>query len=267
MISRGLIISLGITLIAVAMLFLYFRNRIGKIEQKVNLMFQLIQEHNTSRELEGRQRAGRTQNGAASAFQSAPPQAPSGSSNHGLIEISDDEGPDNKHTLAGDCDSSDAEPDSDSEEVSDSDDDEADIIKIGSSDNSLGAIRTISLSLNGAEVSPNDHQVDELDELSDLEEMPADIPVQSNVVQLLQGAEAMLETIAGENEEVEAEDAEQTSVDKIENAVKAITVDEKPKSMDKMKVSELKDLAEARGLTNFRNLRKPKLLELLQSSS
>jgi hypothetical protein len=116
-------------------------------------------------------------------------------------------------------------------------------------------------------VSANDHQVDELDELSDLEEMPADIPVQSNVVQLLQGAEAMLETIAGENEGVEAGDAEQTSVDKIENAVKAITVDEKPKSMDKMKVSELKDLAEARGLTNFRNLRKPKLLELLQSSS
>jgi hypothetical protein len=246
------------------MLFLYFRNRIGKIEQKVNLMFQLIQEHNTSRELEGRQRAGRAQGAAASALQSAPPHAPNEDSSHGLIEISEDEGPNNKRTspLSADSDSSDTEPDSDSEEVSDSDeDDETNIIRIGNNDNSLGAIKTISLSLNGAEVSTNDHQVDELDELSDLEEVPTNVPVQSNVVQLLQGAEASKGDTAATN------DAELTVVDKIESSIKAIIVDETPKSMDKMKVSELKDLAEARGLTNFRNLRKPKLIELLQSSS
>ena len=42
---RELLISIGITCIVSVVLFLYFRNKIGKIEQKVDLMFQLIQEY------------------------------------------------------------------------------------------------------------------------------------------------------------------------------------------------------------------------------
>ena len=42
---RLLLISLGVTCLACVILFLYFRNRISRMEQKVDLMFQLIQEY------------------------------------------------------------------------------------------------------------------------------------------------------------------------------------------------------------------------------
>ncbi len=44
---RLFLISLGVTCLVCIILFLYFRNRIGKMEQKVDLMFQLIQENDT----------------------------------------------------------------------------------------------------------------------------------------------------------------------------------------------------------------------------
>ena len=46
MISRGLLISLGITLLASVILFLYFKKRLAVVEHKLNMMFQLIEEHN-----------------------------------------------------------------------------------------------------------------------------------------------------------------------------------------------------------------------------
>ncbi len=39
-------ISLGVTSLAALALFYYFRQRIAKVEHKVDIMFQLIQEHN-----------------------------------------------------------------------------------------------------------------------------------------------------------------------------------------------------------------------------
>ena len=45
-ISRGLVISLGTSVLGCTLLFLYFRNRISVIERKVDVMFDLIQNHN-----------------------------------------------------------------------------------------------------------------------------------------------------------------------------------------------------------------------------
>ena len=42
---QTLLLSVAITCVMVGITFFYFRNRIGKTEQKVDLMFQLIQEH------------------------------------------------------------------------------------------------------------------------------------------------------------------------------------------------------------------------------
>ena len=44
--TRFFFINLGITCLSTVILYLYFRNKIGKMEQKVDLMFQLIQEYN-----------------------------------------------------------------------------------------------------------------------------------------------------------------------------------------------------------------------------
>ena len=42
---QALLISVAVTLVTVGITFFYFRNRMNKTEQKVDLMFQLIQEH------------------------------------------------------------------------------------------------------------------------------------------------------------------------------------------------------------------------------
>ena len=43
--SRGLVISLGVTALCCTLLFLYFRNKISAIENKVSVIFDLIQNH------------------------------------------------------------------------------------------------------------------------------------------------------------------------------------------------------------------------------
>ena len=45
MISRGLLISIGITILAVGLVFVYFRNKVSGMEKKVELMFNLIQNY------------------------------------------------------------------------------------------------------------------------------------------------------------------------------------------------------------------------------
>ena len=43
--SRGLVISLGVSALGCTLLFLYFRNKISSVERKVDVMFDLIQNH------------------------------------------------------------------------------------------------------------------------------------------------------------------------------------------------------------------------------
>ena len=49
---RLFLISLGVTCLVCVILFLYFRNRIGKMEQKLDLMFQLIQEYEQNKNIQ-----------------------------------------------------------------------------------------------------------------------------------------------------------------------------------------------------------------------
>ena len=52
MISRGLLISLGITLLTSVIIFMYFRKRLSVVEHKLNMMFQLIEEHNQQQKVQ-----------------------------------------------------------------------------------------------------------------------------------------------------------------------------------------------------------------------
>ena len=97
MISRGLLISVGVTLLAVGLLFVYFRNKVSGIEKKVELMFNLIQNY------DGQQNVSRAYVPSGPQEESYPqPNVQNLKSE--LIEVSDDE-------------------DDDSDVVSDSDDD------------------------------------------------------------------------------------------------------------------------------------------------
>ncbi len=229
---RLFLISLGVTCLASVILFLYFRNRIGRMEQKVDLMFQLTQELVQAKNI--------------SENQAMPPthsrddmhQMMGGSStNHDdLISVSDD----------------DDERDSDSEEISDTESgDEEEPINI---QESVANVKSISLS--GAEIeSLAVEPADDLDDISDLDD--------NEVVTL---EEPMPEEIEEELESENTEIVDDEIVEEVANDVSIKKIDvgsEKP--LSSMTVKELKAKAEKDGFTNFKGLRKDKLVELLTS--
>ena len=226
---RLFLISLGVTCLASVILFLYFRNRVGRMEQKVDLMFQLIQEYEQSKNIE-----------AAQTFKPIPVnntmQRGGSIARDDLISVSDDD-----------------ERDTDSEEVSDNEEEdevEEELLQI---QEPVENVKTISLS--GAEIeSLAVEPADDLDEISDLDEEPA------GVITL---EETNIDDIEdGEMNEVTEEIVEDGKDESV--TVKKIEVnDEKP--LDKMTVKELKAKAEQDGFTNFKGLRKDKLVELLTS--
>lgn len=224
---RLFLISLGVTCLASVILFLYFRNRVGRMEQKVDLMFQLIQEYEQSKNIE-----------ATRTFKPIPSntmQMGDSVARDDLISVSDD----------------DDERDTDSEEVSDNEDEEEaeELLRI---QEPVENVKTISLS--GAEIeSLAVEPADDLDEISDLEEEPLDeITLE----------ETNIDDIEDETAEVNEEIAEDNNDEPV--TVKKIEVNnEKP--LDKMTVKELKAKAEKDGFTNFKGLRKDKLVELLTS--
>ena len=234
---RLLLISLGVTCLACVILFLYFRNRISRMEQKVDLMFQLIQEYEQNKIIQHPQ----TSNSVPT--HSAPfPDAQMGGNGHrveaNLISVSDDE--------------SDY---SDSDEVSDGEDDGLLNIK-----ETVVGENIKSISLSGAEIeSLKVEPGDDLDDISDFEE--------TNMDDMITLEEVNNDEIEVEEQEVEKQE-ENTSdhQEEIEEIiVKKIEVkDDKP--LKERTVKELKQLAEEKGFINYKGLRKNKLVELLATS-
>ena len=229
---RLFLISLGVTCLASVILFLYFRNRIGRMEQKVDLMFQLTQELVQAKNI--------------SETQAMPPthsrddmhqMMGGGSTNHDdLISVSDD----------------DEERDSDSEEISDTESgDDEEPINI---QESVANVKSISLS--GAEIeSLAVEPADDLDDISDIDD--------NEVVTL---EETMPEEIEDELESEHPEIVDDEITEEVSNDVSVKKIDvgsEKP--LSSMTVKELKAKAEKDGFTNFKGLRKDKLVELLTS--
>ena len=151
---QPLLISVLITCVIVGATFLYFRNRIQRTEQKIDLMFNLIQEHENTAKL--RQQIQPAQYSQSQINANDVNENFSENSTE-LINISDDENDDEY----------DSDDSYDSEEVSDADEDTL-IIDNDSENKELieSHIKTISLSLEGAEISSKDM---ELTEVSNLE--------------------------------------------------------------------------------------------------
>jgi hypothetical protein len=227
---RLFLISLGVTCLASVILFLYFRNRVGRMEQKVDLMFQLIQEYEQTKNI-----------AATRTFEPTPVSrddvAQMGGNNvhDDLITVSDDDDEDHE---------------TDSEEISDNDEEDEPIRIQEAVDN----IKSISLS--GAEIASMVVEPgDDLDEISDLDDNKDDvITLEETEINEIENLE---EDQTSQDETIEEITEEPMMVKKIE------VVDEKP--LTKMTVKELKLKAEQDGFTNFKGLRKDKLVELLQS--
>jgi hypothetical protein len=186
------------------------------MEQKVDLMFQLIQEYEQNKNMRGPP--------PQNISEAAPIHSGGGQD---LISVSDDD-----------------EEYSDSEEVSDNEDENTlDITETVSVDN----IKSISLS--GAEIEPF-QMADDLDEISDIEEDASIVLMEINNDEIT--------VVKSPPEEGVAETVE-------EMILETVSDKDTEKPLVEHSVKELKALAEQRGFTNYKALRKNKLVELLAS--
>lgn len=206
-----LVITLGVTGLSSVLLFLYFRNRIGQVEEKVDTVFQLIQNYESNRQPQ---------------FTVQENQQPQGYYVQEEMEEEHDyhQEQQQQHTNPNSdlIAVSDKNSDSESEEESESESEEESESESEESDNEGGK----QLVLDNKEEEVSDVKVDDVEELDNL-----------NLVK----------------QEIESESLEKA---------KTIHIEEN-NDLDKLKVSELKDLCKEKGLSGYKSLRKTDLINLL----
>lgn len=227
MISRGLLISLVVTGVSTACLWLYFRNRLGDVEKKVDLMFDFIQDH------EQRQMAskGGYDDINVSFSDKNEEERESEENNQGgwdngansqsdLIQVSEDE-------------------DSDEDETEESDSDEEEEGEKADVENAEEIV---------LEPIKSDIQIeDKLDELNEVES----VPVEDNSEIKLQSAEIdSLDEMSDVDDDVDDdEEVEETKTD-----------------YSKLTVAVLKELANKKGLSGYKSLKKAALIKLIEDN-
>lgn len=246
--SRGLVISIGVSALSATLLFLYFRNKINSVERKVDVMFDLIQSHEVDRQqmtqqqmMMSRQSAPVSSNTGAWAGEDNQPE-------RDLIDVSDDE---------------EYESD-DSREVSDDEEDLEERIKLVTNDIDLVEEKAeddiVVLESENTETVTVDETV-ELEEVTD--------NIQDNGSST--NNETTVQSISAANESDEVDEAD----DSLEDSDSDSEEEEKEEEIKplveevqyhKLKVTELKAIAEAKGLTNYKSLKKQPLIDLIKAA-
>ena len=251
-ISRGLVISLSISALGCTLLFLYFRNKISSMEKKVDVMFDLIQNHQQGQDnisvLNSREEN--------HIMQSNNNFDENIQNNLGLISVSEDEsdnGSDNG---------------SDSEEISDSDEDMGDdegLPKISlnltedmtlevNDVKKITVQETTTLSMvNSIKMEDIEDITDSLDEMDDTDNDEED-DTEGKGVNEAKESDGAKES-SGAKESGETKETKEIVVEKIDDVF----------DYNKLRVSELKSFAKQRGLQNYKSLKKGSLIDLLKS--
>ena len=285
MMIRNLVISLGITTLSSFLLYMYFKNRMSDVENKVDIMFQLIQEHTAANEAAAA--AAALQNNNQINSHPTSPQSYNSDSMNNLVDVSDDE-------MGGG---------SSSEEVSDSEDEETESVmpQLDESDiqnlrdnifeEQESEIKKINLNIHGSETSPPENNDIVLDDLEDLN-------LESKQIESNQETDAVIEEVDSNNlklddttelnltmEETEdsgeAEKASDKSSDE-EDQLNEITlepeatdtktifvseqVDLDPEILRKKTVAQLKEIAAQKNLQKYKSLTKKRLIDLISNS-
>ena len=231
--NTTLIISLGITLVFCTLIYYFLRKRINSVDQKVNLLMQLVKEHHAQ-----------VQNQSQIIMQEKNYHTSN------LIPVSEDDYDDEEDDIENDRETSYSSDDSaevsDTESVIDVNTDVVELTNLGDS------INLESISLTGAETTPvfeslpvseltefEQHNTDNLDELDiTLDEVSLD---DMNTDSVNTGDDEATKTINLSNTE---------------------TVD-----IRKLNVSDLKNKCKEMGLEGYSSLRKQQLVELIESQT
>jgi hypothetical protein len=231
--NTTLIISLGITLVFCTLIYYFLRKRINSVDQKVNLLMQLVKEHHAQ-----------VQNQSQIIMQEKNYHTSN------LIPVSEDDYDDEEDDIENDRETSYSSDDSaevsDTESVIDVNTNVVELTNLGDS------INLESISLTGAETTPvfeslpvseltefEQHNTDNLDELDiTLDEVSLD---DMNTDSVNMGDDEATKTINLSNVE---------------------TLD-----IRKLNVSDLKNKCKEMGLEGYSSLRKQQLVELIESQT
>ena len=213
MISRGLIISLVVTGVSTACLYLYFKNRLGAVEEKVGLILDIIQDH------EQRQMQMEAQDNIKVSL-SEPIKSEENQEIPNLIQVSDS--------------------DEDSGDDSDDDSDE------NKSDNGEVSGEEIVLEEKKENVQIND----DLNVLSEVENIQIDNKDEKMKLQQPQDLDSLDELSDGTDDSESDEEKEK----------------EEKTDYTKLTVVILKELANKKGLTGYKSLKKAALINLIENN-
>ena len=233
--SRGLVISLGVSALGCTLLFLYFRNKISSVERKVDVMFDLIQNHQQQQmdSMNTMQMASQQNVVQEDVAQTGAWTEDNLQPERNLIDVSDDE-----------------DDGDDSEEVSDSDEDSDE-----EEQPTISLDKTEDMTLEVSEVKKINIQESEKVKVDDTVELEEVEDVADSLDEIDDD---------DEDEEDEEEDDKQT----VSEEVKEVIINKLDDEFDytKLKVSELKAMAEAKNLEGYKSLKKGPLIELLKSN-
>lgn len=226
-----LIICLAQVLLSSILLFVYFKSRVSKVEEKLDIMFQLVQSHSSNQQQDNiKFYENNTQNNQ---INETVDDTLYNKPDVNLISISDSEEEDSNEDSDED---SDEESDEDGEE--DGDEENINELIIGKD------IKKISLNLEDENNEDIPIILEKKDNIETLNQENFDILSEEN-----------LEILSQEN--LNAEILEEVSVD--------LTLEEET-DYDKLKVVELKQLCQEKELQNYKKLRRSELIELLQKN-
>ena len=226
-----LIICLAQVLLSSILLFVYFKSRVSKVEEKLDIMFQLVQSHSSNQQQDNiKFYENNTQNNQ---INEAVDDTLYNKPDVNLISISDSEEEDSNEDSDED---SEEESDEDGEE--DGDEENINELIIGKD------IKKISLNLEDENNEDIPIILEKKDNIETLNQENFDILSEEN-----------LEILSQEN--LNAEILEEVSVD--------LTLEEET-DYDKLKVVELKQLCQEKELQNYKKLRRSELIELLQKN-
>ena len=244
--SRGLVISLGVSALSATLLFLYFRNRITSVERKVDVMFDLIQSHEQDRQQIAQQQMMMSQRSTPVSANTGAWAEENNEPERNLIDVSDD----------------DEEYESDdSREVSDNEEDLEERIKLVTHDINLEEDTKDVVVLESENTEPVT-----VDETVELEEVTDDIDDNGSPA----NDQTTVQSVSAANESDEADEADDSledsdSDEEDEQPIQNEAVVEEVE-YNKLKVSELKAIAEAKGLSNYKSLKKQPLIDLIKAS-
>ena len=253
--SKGLVISLGFSALSCTLLFLYFRNKMTTMERKVNVMFDIVQNYQPSQDYSQQS----NQSYEPVHENQEHPQDNQNNENTGAWNLN---AQDDRIVISDDSDDDDDDDDSDEVSDSDSEDDDEEIPKL-----SLAKTDNISLTENDIKkisvketpVIDETIELEEVDSLDEIDDDDDDDDDDNNSVTETPNKDIKKISVTKNDaeENIENDDNDDNEVEEEDNDDVDYT---------QLKVSELKAIAEAKGLTNYKSLKKNPLIELIKSS-